>query len=143
MTIFFACLLTIGFGFFLPICIAVWSEPLCEKHKWFKIIPLLVVIACVNAPAYSCAIFGLVPWSVAAWLQLFAILFIVFNSLVTGENLTESYVATMIIMVLVVLLYFPIQAKRERDKAEAALPANTSSVPPATNDLSTGRRFAQ
>ncbi|MCD0462000.1 hypothetical protein [Roseiconus lacunae] len=122
MSYVLAILALIAFGLALPVCAVacvVWLFG--DTWNWRHLsLSIPIVLACVNAPAYSAAATGLLTWNSAFAMHVFAIVLFGIATAINGGNPTEGYALALVILTLSVSISVVRRAWRDDNDVQDA-----------------------
>ncbi len=123
MSYILAILSLLAFGLVLPVCAiasVVWLFG--DTWNWRHLaLSIPIVLACINAPAYSAAATGLLAWKSAFAMHLFAIGLFGIATAINGGNATEGYALALVILTLSVSISVVRRAWRDDDNVQGAV----------------------
>ncbi|WP_145390980.1 hypothetical protein [Stieleria neptunia] len=133
-----AILALLAFGLALPvyaIACVVWLFG--DTWNWRHLaVSIPIVLACINAPAYSAAATGLLTWNSAFAMHVFAIVLFGIGTAINGGNPTEGYALALVILTLSVSISVVRRAWRDDVEMRGA------SVTEAAENHAVNRRTA-
>lgn len=122
MNYILAILALLAFGLALPTCAiacVVWLFG--DSWNWRHLaLSIPILLACINAPAYSAAATGLLTWNSAFEMHIIAIVLFGIATAINGGNPTEGYALALVILTLSVSISVVRRAWRDNDDVQGA-----------------------